>query len=490
MIKLNYKDIELDIEEETKTAYLYGTYLSHTGVGMCCMKYSKIEEVETLYVMDGVNTIEPWFLNQFKGLEKLFLADSITSINDENCFSMNYSFMGCKGLDYLKLPAGIHRLTSEMIPCAKEVYVTAAVTEIDNYAFSGKYRMQNIIVDEDNQDYRSIDGVLFTKDGRTLLAFPCARTGTYIIPEETKEIGKGAFQRAEIDKVVLHNDISVIDDNAFKDCKALTSVQLPDNLRKLSSTAFEGCENIDHLDCGKSCRNYSSINNVLYTDENREIVAVPKSTAGEFTIPEGVMTLGGFAFSHCHITKVVIPETVCSIKWCCFYNCKELREVIFKGKRSIPYIEEAVFADCDNLKIIRIYSEDAGMPQKLCYGKKPGRFSKQSYDEVFYAPNVMLSQVAKDYMPTVAAGFADMMLNGDDIPVFIYQHAEKYMKDHVEELYEKAFNYIRLLEYLLYKEFIPVGHAIDLLKVAENYEDKRISQYLQEYIIKHPAVES
>ena len=130
------------------------------------------------------------------------------------------------------------------------------------------------------------------------------------------------------------------------------------------------------------------------------------------------------------------------------------------------------------------------MPQKLSYGKKPGRFSKQPYDEVFYAPNVLLSQVAKEYMPTVAAGFADMMLNGEDIPVFIYQYAEKYMKDHVEELYEKSFSYIRLLEYLLYKEFIPVGHAIDLLKVAENYEDKRISQYLHEYIVKHPAVES
>lgn len=488
MIKLEYNNIELNIDEETKTAYLYGTYLHHVEVWICCAQYDRIDEIETLQVMDGVTTMEPWFLSNLKGLKRLILADSISSFAEDRCFSLSQSFMGCRGLDYLKLPAGVHRLTSEIIPSAKEVFVPASITEIDKYAFSGKCKMQNIIVDDNNPEYKSVDGVLFTKNGLTLLAFPGGRTGTYQIPEFTMEIGCGAFADSEIDNVILHNNITIIGDYAFRDCHTLTEIRLPDKLRKLSSTAFEGCENLSAIECSDSCSKYRSIDNVLYTDENHEIVAVSKTITGEYDIPEGIITLGECAFFDCRITKAIIPESVRSIKWGCFCGCTELKEVVLKGNRTIPVVESGVFGGCDKLKILRYYSEDAELPSKLKFGKKPDPFKKW-YDEVIYAPNVMLSQVDKAYMPTVAAGFADMILNNEEVSAFLLQNAEKYMKDHVEDLYEKAFSYIRLLEYLLYKEFIPPVHANELLKIAENYDDKRILKYLQDYVDKHPVDE-
>lgn len=211
MIKLEYNNIELNIDEETKTAYLYGTYLHHVEVWICCVQYDRIDEIETLQVMDGVTTMEPWFLSNLKGLKNLILADSISSFAEDRCFSLSQSFMGCRGLDYLKLPSSVHRLISEMIPSAKEVFVPAGIIEIDKYAFSGKCKMQNIIVDDNNQEYKSVDGVLFTKNGLTLLAFPSGRTGTYQIPEYTMEIGCGAFADSEINNVILHNNITIIE---------------------------------------------------------------------------------------------------------------------------------------------------------------------------------------------------------------------------------------------------------------------------------------
>ena len=53
--------------------------------------------------------------------------------------------------------------------------------------------------------FTEIDGVLFTKDRKTLVAFPQGRAGSYKIPEFVKEIGPGAFFNSQGLKEVLFN---------------------------------------------------------------------------------------------------------------------------------------------------------------------------------------------------------------------------------------------------------------------------------------------
>jgi hypothetical protein len=54
--------------------------------------------------------------------------------------------------------------------------------------------LEQIVVDEENGTYASLDGVLFTKDYKTLVKYPSARSGeVYIVPDVTVNIAAFAF---------------------------------------------------------------------------------------------------------------------------------------------------------------------------------------------------------------------------------------------------------------------------------------------------------
>ena len=81
----------------------------------------------------------------------------------------------------------------------ESVSISASVTRIGTNPFMGCGALTQILVDGDNPAYVGVDGVLFSKDGKLLVAFPAGRTGTYAIPEGTEVIGEGAFSGAGLE---------------------------------------------------------------------------------------------------------------------------------------------------------------------------------------------------------------------------------------------------------------------------------------------------
>ena len=75
----------------------------------------------------------------------------------------------------------------------------------------------NIVVDEDNPYFTVIDGVMFSKDMKTLISYPSSKQDKeYIIPEGILKIGKNAFNGNEyIERVILPSSLKVIGDKAF-----------------------------------------------------------------------------------------------------------------------------------------------------------------------------------------------------------------------------------------------------------------------------------
>ncbi|MBR1433097.1 leucine-rich repeat domain-containing protein [Ruminococcus sp.] len=482
MIKLNYKDIELNIDEKKKTAYLYGTYLRFVDVQICFMNYGKIDEIETLQVMDGISTMEPWFLTEFRGLKRLILTDSISSFAENYSFSLRHCLKDCNELDYLKLPAGIKRVTSNVLPCVKEVYVPAGITAIDKFAFSNIYRLENIIVDDNNQDYKSVNGVLFTKNGLSLLAFPCGRGGDYTVPDETMEIASGAFDASGIDNILLHENITIIGEYSFRNCHNLTSIKLPDKLRLLSQTAFDGCEKLNRIECNDSCRKFQTVNGELCSDDGCEVVLVPKTTSGEYKVRTGISILGERAFSGSRITKIDISEYVLFIRDYCFKDCINLEEVIIRAQRPYPTVGKYIFSGCKNLKCLRYYASDPDFPNKCCYG--------EADDEIIYAPNVMLSKVSKGYFAAVAAGFISMIVHKEHLREDIFEDVMNDMRKRFYLLHQRALLDKTILDFLLQADMIPYSQAFVLFQRSQkNNTDEGIQVALKEYLRKYESEE-
>ena len=90
-----------------------------------------------------------------------------------------------------------------------EIYIPSNISVIETGAFDGIDNLFDIMVEDGNLNYASIDGVLYDEDRATLLTFPAGRTGGYIVPTQTERIAANAFSQT---------GLSVID---IRDCGTL-----------------------------------------------------------------------------------------------------------------------------------------------------------------------------------------------------------------------------------------------------------------------------
>ena len=82
----------------------------------------------------------------------------------------------------------------------------------------GKILLNNFVVDEDHPYHSTIDGLLLDKDGRTLISVPGQREGRLDVPE----------------------GVQIIQYGAFKDCRYLTDVYLPDSVTDVRDLGQDG----------------------------------------------------------------------------------------------------------------------------------------------------------------------------------------------------------------------------------------------------------
>lgn len=110
----------------------------------------------------------------------------------------------------------------------------------------------------DGGDYRTVDGIVYTADGKTLVAYPRGRTGSFTVPADVEAIGQRAFCGSALSEIVFSDGVKTIGDYAFARAEKLTEVTVPASVRTIGACAFsesgieritlsEGLEEIDLL---------------------------------------------------------------------------------------------------------------------------------------------------------------------------------------------------------------------------------------------------
>ena len=100
---------------------------------------------------------------------------------------------------------------------------------------------------EDHPLYKTVDGVLFTKDGKTLLSYPNGKLDAhYDVPAGVERIGEYAFYEAEALKTVsLPIGLKAVEDGAFCSCTRLQSIALPLTVREMGERVFDYCVSLE-----------------------------------------------------------------------------------------------------------------------------------------------------------------------------------------------------------------------------------------------------
>jgi len=105
--------------------------------------------------------------------------------------------------------------------------------------------LTSIIVDDDNKNYTSVDGVLFNQSKTELIKFPQGKKNTsYIIPNSVESIRYGAFFGCRsLTSIDIPDSVTNIAGCAFDDCSSLTSINIQNSVTSIKKNAFSGCNN-------------------------------------------------------------------------------------------------------------------------------------------------------------------------------------------------------------------------------------------------------
>ena len=123
---------------------------------------------------------------------------------------------------YIEIPAGVYRIASGALQLAQAatIIIGDEVEEIKSGVFDNLKNLKEVIIQAGNQNYCSVDGVLYTNDMRTLILYPPQKKEeTFIVPDSVTTIEHNAFPWVQyLDNLFIPDSVSKIAKDAIHEC--------------------------------------------------------------------------------------------------------------------------------------------------------------------------------------------------------------------------------------------------------------------------------
>ena len=237
---------------------------------------------------------------------------------------------------------------------------------------------------EDYNEFLKSCGIV----GKELDAVSLATSGELFISSSVTSIGKFAFKGCKgLEKVILPNSVKSIDGHAFDGCVSLANINIPSSVKSIGENAFNSCRSLNNVEIPSSVTSIGDgaffncflLKNIKIPDSverlgdyafgcciNLDSVKIPASVTSigegafsncggltEIKIPDSVVSIGDEAFTGCHhLNEVTIPKSVTNIGKNAFRSCTHLNSINIPT--SVTNIGESAFENCWNLREIEI----------------------------------------------------------------------------------------------------------------------------------------
>lgn len=179
----------------------------------------------------------------------------------------------------------------------------------------GRAGLEWLELTDDNPYFKTVDGILYSKDGYKLVKCPVDRNGGVKITDGTVSIEPRAFENSEI-----------------------SAVEFPDSLQDVRNKAFSNCKNLEHVNFGHGIQRIGS--------SSRCFQSCHKLKRIEF--PEQVRNIGEKSFMNCGgLEEVIFHEGLKSISSSAFAYCDELKKIFLPD--SLQYIGRFNFAEVEDI---------------------------------------------------------------------------------------------------------------------------------------------
>ncbi len=331
------------------------------------------DDLTKVVIEEGITTIGASAFMYCDNLTEVVIPGTVTSIGST-------AFLGCNSLTKFDIPEGVISVGGEAFGecnALERINIPSSLTSFGERMFmNGAGKLTEINVDSGNTVYSSKEGVLYSKDGSTLVCYPCGKEdSSYIVPEGVTAIGNSAFEDCNVTQVQLPDTLTRICAHAFMNCPSLKTVNIPNGVSTIESGAFScGITSISipasvtemesaftesyaltEINVDSSNPNYMSKDGVLFNKDGKELICYPdQKTDIEYTVSDGVVAIKDGAFADTrNLKKVTIPGNVKIIEKYAFSNMIDsLEEVVLS--EGLAVIDDGAFSWCGGLTSITI----------------------------------------------------------------------------------------------------------------------------------------
>lgn len=254
------------------------------------------------------NSTLPEFAFSYVGIKNIILPNSVQTYEWQCFFNSN--------VKYLKIGTATSILFEDPTP---------NYNSMDYTAFSNTLEMVAYEVAADNQHFTSVDGVIYTKDMKNLVAYPSNKQdNAFAIPETVEKICFAAASNTRnLNSITIPNSLKTISDYGFSGGSGLSDIQWGTGLEIIGYSAFMRAVNM-----------------------------------GELTLPEGLTKIVSSAFYDAGITKLTGPSTLTMLGYDCFrgdgFAGSTLVTVDFSNCTNLNTLTGSTFYDCHYLKNVTL----------------------------------------------------------------------------------------------------------------------------------------
>lgn len=296
-----------------------------TSENLSSLNLSNIADGYTLAVVGDVSleSLAAKLKNSAGSVNLDLFASSSLSFSDS-------LFANCTKISSVVLPENLSSIGDEaFLGCSEltEFTITSGISSLGENVFGNCSLLTSISVEEGNSEYKSLDGILFSKDGSILIQYPAGKSGeTYSINESVTKVGAGAFSGNT----------------------NLLTIEIGAKLTEIAGTAFNDCPALSAFTVDSSNPVYDDNNGsgILYKDTL--LFRYPEGkTATSFTLQSWVTEIGDYAFYKCvSLETITIPSSseLKKIGIYAFYGCSSLENMNLP--ESLEYVGGNAFTAC------------------------------------------------------------------------------------------------------------------------------------------------
>lgn len=234
--------------------------------------FANASTVKSISIPDCVTRLESDAFNR-AGITSINLGNGVTEIG-ESAFAYtklkeiilpeclvsigSYAFANNTDLKSINIPNSvvtIGKYTFSMCTNLKNITIGKSASSLGIGIFEECAGLESIDISSENPNFTAVDGIIYTKDAKTLIMGNGGLSGTIMINPSTTSIDAWAFAECRnITEIILPDSLLEIGDKAFIFCTNLANIVFGENLEYIGKSAFNGCSSLQTLSFNKNLK--------------------------------------------------------------------------------------------------------------------------------------------------------------------------------------------------------------------------------------------